>query len=66
VYKNYYTTTKKIRSPLFNYAGIVPVRNLIERLDIASILDANVSVLKSQKPYFESDLFQNCRLGMEH
>ncbi len=34
------------RSPLLGYAGIVPVRNLIERLDIASVLDTNISVLK--------------------
>ena len=27
------------RSPLLGYAGAVPVRNLIERLDIASVLD---------------------------
>ncbi len=27
------------RSPLLGYAGIVPVRNLIKRLDIPSVLD---------------------------
>ena len=43
------------RSPLLGYAGAVPVRNLIERLDIASVLDSNISVLKRHKPYFESD-----------
>lgn len=47
------------RSPLFSYAGIVPVRNLIKKLDIASILDGNVSVLKRHKPYFESDHILN-------
>ena len=43
------------RSPLLGYAGAVPVRNLIERLDIVSVLDSNISVLKRHKPYFESD-----------
>ena len=43
------------RSPLLGYAGIVPIRNLVERLDIASVLDANISVLKRHNPYFESD-----------
>ena len=43
------------RSPLLSYAGILPVRNLIEKLDIALVLDSNISVLKRHKPYFESD-----------
>jgi hypothetical protein len=47
------------RSPLLGYAGIVPVRNLIERLDIATILDAHISVLKRHRPYFESDHILN-------
>ena len=47
------------RSPLVDYAGVVPVRNLIERLDIASVLDANVSVLRRHNPYFESDHILN-------
>ena len=34
------------RSPLLGYAGagLSVVRNLIERLDIASVLDSNISV----------------------
>ena len=47
------------RSPLLSYAGIVPVRNLIEKLDIAPVLDSNISVLKRHKPYFESDHILN-------
>ena len=47
------------RSPLIGYAGIVPVRNLISKLDIASIIDNHVSVLKRHKPYFESDHILN-------
>jgi hypothetical protein len=47
------------RSPLLGFAGIVPVRNLIERLDIATVLDSNISVLKRHKPYFESDHILN-------
>ena len=43
------------RSPLLGYAGIVPVRNLIKKLDIASTIDRSVSVLKRHRPYFESD-----------
>jgi|TARA_B100000315_G_scaffold19011_1_gene16781 hypothetical protein len=46
-------------SPLLGYAGIVPVRNLVGRLDIASILDSHISVLKRHKPYFESDHILN-------
>jgi hypothetical protein len=47
------------RSPLLDYAGVVPVRNLIERLDIASVIDTNVSVLRRHNPYFESDHILN-------
>jgi hypothetical protein len=47
------------QSPLLGYAGIVPVRDLIERLHIASVLDSNISVLKRHKPYFESDHILN-------
>ena len=47
------------RSPLLSYAGVVPVRSLIERLDIALVLDSNISVLKRHKPYFESDHILN-------
>ena len=47
------------RSPLLSHAGIVPVRNLIEKLDIAPVLDTNISVLKRHKPYFESDHILN-------
>ena len=47
------------QSPLLGYAGVLPVRNLIERLDVASVLDANISVLKRHKPYFESDHILN-------
>lgn len=47
------------RSPLLGYAGIVPVRNLIERLDIATVLDTHISVLKRHRPYFESDHILN-------
>jgi len=43
------------RSPLVSSAGIVPVRNLMEKLDIAPVLDSNISVLKRHNPYFESD-----------
>ena len=44
---------------MFGYAGALPVRNLIERLEIAPILDSNISVLKRHKPYFESDHILN-------
>ena len=47
------------RSPLLSYAGILPVRNLVERLDVASVLDSNISILKRHKPYFESDHILN-------
>ncbi len=47
------------RSPLLGYAGIVPARNLIDRLDIPSVLDSNISVLRRHKPYFESDHILN-------
>ena len=47
------------RSPLLGNAGIVPVRNLIERLDVASVLDANIWVLKRHNRYFESDHILN-------
>jgi len=47
------------RSPLLGYAGIVPVRNLIERLDVAAVLDSHISVLKRHRPYFESDHILN-------
>ena len=47
------------RSPLLGYAGMVPVRNLVERLGIATILDSHVSVLKRHRPYFESDHILN-------
>ena len=47
------------QSPLVGYAGIVPVRNLVERLDIASVLDSHISVLKRHNPYFESDHILN-------
>ena len=47
------------RSPLLGYAGIVPIRNLVERLDIASVLDSHISVLKRHNPYFESDHILN-------
>ena len=47
------------QSPLLGYAGIVPVRNLVERLDIASVLDSHISVLKRHNPYFESDHILN-------
>jgi hypothetical protein len=47
------------QSPLVDYAGVVPVRNLIDRLDIASTLDENISVFKRHKPYFESDHILN-------
>lgn len=50
---------ENMRSPLLGYAGILPVRNLIERLEIASVLDSNISVLKRHKPYFESDHILN-------
>ena len=43
------------QSPLLGCAGIVPVRNLVERLGIASVLDSHISVLKRHNPYFESD-----------
>ena len=47
------------RSPLLGYAGIVPVRNLIERMNIPSVLDSNISVLRRHNPYFESDHILN-------
>ena len=47
------------RSPLLSYAGIAPVRNLINKLDIASTIDSDVSVLKRHRPYFESDHILN-------
>jgi hypothetical protein len=47
------------RAPLLSYAGIAPVRNLISKLDVASIIDSQVSVLKRHKPYFESDHILN-------
>ena len=47
------------RSPLLSYAGILPVRNLVERLDVASVLDSNISILKRHKPYFKSDHILN-------
>jgi hypothetical protein len=47
------------RSPLLGYAGIVPVRNLIERLGVATVLDSHISVLKRHKPYYESDHILN-------
>ncbi len=47
------------RSPLLGYAGIVPARNLIDRLDIPSVLDSNISVLQRHNPYFESDHILN-------
>ena len=47
------------QSPLLGCAGIVPVRNLVERLDIASVLDSHISVLKRHNPYFESDHILN-------
>jgi hypothetical protein len=47
------------RSPLLGHGGIVPVRNLIERLDIATVLDSYISVLKRHRPYFESDHILN-------
>lgn len=43
------------RAPLLGYAGIAPVRNLMSKLDVASTIDSDVSVLKRHKPYFESD-----------
>ena len=47
------------RSPLLSHAGIVPVRNLIEKLGIATALDSHISVLKRHRPYFESDHILN-------
>lgn len=47
------------QSPMIGCAGIVPVRNLIEKLDIPSVLDSHVSVFKRHSPYFESDHILN-------
>ena len=47
------------RAPLLSYAGIAPVRNLIERLDVAPLIDTRISVLKRHNPYFESDHILN-------
>ena len=47
------------QSPLLGSAGIVAVRNLVEKLDIASVLDSHVSVFKRHNPYFESDHILN-------
>ena len=38
---------KNKQSPLLGCAGIVPVRNLVERLDIASLLDSHISVFRA-------------------
>lgn len=46
---------KNKQSPLFTHAGIVPVRDMIEKLAIAETIDAGISVLKKHRPYFESD-----------
>ena len=47
------------RAPLLGYAGIAPLRNIVSKLGVASIIDSQVSVLKRHKPYFESDHILN-------
>ena len=42
-------------APLLNWSGLVLVRQLIERLGVASAIDAGVRMLRRCKWYRESD-----------
>jgi hypothetical protein len=43
------------QAPLTNYAGIALARNLINQLNIPSLINENIHVLKRHRPYHESD-----------
>ena len=46
---------KNAQSPIFTYSGIVLARDLIEKLGITQLIDANLPLLKLYSPYHESD-----------
>lgn len=43
------------QAPLTNFTGIALARDLIQRLDIPSVIDENIHVLSRHRPYHESD-----------
>lgn len=47
------------QSPLFSYSGLAIVREIIEKLSIAEIIDNNLSILQKHRPYHESDHILN-------
>jgi hypothetical protein len=45
----------KKQAPLTNFTGIALARDLMQRLDITSVIDDKIHVLSRHRPYHESD-----------